>query len=287
MGFCLSNNLNFYLQQQGFQVEEWQLFLLMNPIGFNYFGLTGDNYELLNGINNTTEGFLNRAIEPLGFRKKVVETELDVHEVQEKKMLLEVDDYYLEYNPFYHKYHNTRFVVATGNTDDNYEVYDTEQKTVSRESLKNSVLSVFELEEKNKIDQERINSLLLERFQQAAPFMKEEAIENIRRFASELAENFESLTKEHYNSLFFFVNRPVGPATIQQMTGNFLSKLSEKSGSQGSSILLERAEKLKTLAELWLIIGNLFFKLSRKESRKTLDSICSRLQEVIEMEKQI
>lgn len=287
MVFCLSNNLNFYFRQREIQIEEWQLFLLMDPIGFNYFGINGDNYELLNGINNTTDGFLNKAIGPLGFQKKIVETGLNSQEVWDKNMLLEVDDYYLEYNPFYDKYHNTRFVVATKMTDDHYEVYDTERKKVGKESLENSVISVFELEKRDEIEKEAITAFLIKYFRKITPFLKEEAIGNIKRLGQELDGSPELLTKESYKSLFFFVNRPVGPAVIRQITSDSLLKLSGANGSEDCLILVEKAKKLKKLSELWSIIGNLFFKLSRNESPRTLDSICNRLQEVIELESRI
>lgn len=287
--FCISQNNQYYYEKAfGISILNWQLFLVMNPIGFNYYGFIKGNYEVLNGVNADSETFVSRAEEAYGFSRVLFDSSVDDLRVWQSPHMIIVDDYYMPYHPSYKKNHYERFVISQSREDDHAVVFDMESHTIPMADLRRAAGKIFTLTLPDMTALERINSMLLDEHSNKRSILSKKSIENMHLFLSDFKKNKEIWGPEEFESLFFFINKLGGPTATRRATGLALNLLMQSTSTKEKlNILEEKAQMCKILANEWDIIGSLFFKASKLNRNHVLDRIEERLKNVIGMEKEL
>jgi hypothetical protein len=287
--FCISQNMQYYYEKAfGVNVLNWQLFLVMNPIGFNYNGFSKESYEILNGINADSDIFITRAEKVFGFSRVPFNGSVDDPRVWEVPHIIMVDDYYMSYHPSYQKNHYERFVISQSRASDHVVVFDMESHTISIEELKQAAGRIFTLTLPDMSILGQINSMLTDEYSNKEFLLTKSSLKGMDLFLEDFRENKNIWGAKEFDLLFFFVNKLGGPTAIRRATGLALDSLIQ-SGGAGDRFndLKEKAQLLGNIAKEWDIVGSLFFKVAKFNRNNVLERIEERLQNIIEMEKNL
>lgn len=282
--FCLSDNLSFYLTQQGYPIKDWHVFLSMFVIGFKYSGIYEDvNGEILNGLSGTSDKMLRTMVELFGLEKLNVPMDTNIHE----SFIISVDDYHLPYNVNYQKANNVRFATISHQDQAAWFLYDSGPKHITCDQLKLASKESFVLEwSKRKLSILEIEDVLADRYLSnwVDSEVLKEYIQDTDKFITDLrCLHLDANTnKKLFDQLFFYINRPSGPTVTRFQFGEALLEL-----SKNKQITITFASDFMSLGEQWEIIGNLFFKLSRRWSKELLSTVIERIERVIQREREL
>jgi hypothetical protein len=259
----------------------------MDALGFNYWGIKGSNYEILNGINGTSDDFFERCSKVFGIKKEVFSDSVDDNGIWEKCCMMSVDDYYLPYHPFYRKHHNDRFVASVKREGDFCTIYDMEEIRIAASDLEKAVKEFFYIHgDLEKISHENIDRILLENFKNREWGSFYEYIPALHRFEAELIEKKKDITEADMNNLYFFINKLGGPTQTRKYTGEALENLVNVLGIN-EGMLYSKIQTFKELDKKWDILGSLCFKAARIPSDKLFDKIVLRLNDIIKLEESL
>jgi len=263
-------------------ISDWHIFLAMNVLGFNYFGVSNDSVEFLNGISGNSNDLLSNSLSSLALKKVNLDPDLQNESIWQNHFLLTVDDYYLPYNPFYDKKHNQRFVVAEANADGKSTIFDAGYRHLSFHELNQAIVAVFSLRGAPTLhDSNAIDHILMAQMSNLLKDAKSRYIERIVEFAEDLAAKASRWEKAVFEIMYFCINRPAGPTIIRQEMGNALGILGKR---QKSRHLTEISRAFLAISHQWKTIGNLFFKLSRNQTQKVAVRVYERILRVAELE---
>ena len=283
--FCLAQNIAYYYGQEKNNRLIWELFLSMDVLGFNYWGIKGSNYEILNGINGTSDDFFERCSKVFGLRKEEFAADLDDIYIWEKSCMIVVDDYYLPYHPFYQKHHNNRFVVTVSRTDNLCTIYDMEEINIVSSDLEKAAKGYFYINgDIENIDHDNVNRTLLENLNNREWREFFGYIPALLKFRDELIEKKNELKENDMDNLYFFINKLGGPTQTRKYTADALENLAVVLGLSEDDMLCDKIQTFKKLDKEWDILGSLFFKAARIPSNKLYERILSRLENIISLE---
>jgi len=263
-------------------ISDWQIFLAMNVLGFNYFGMSNDRVEFLNGISGSSNDLLSNSLPSLALKKVDLDPDIRNKRIWQNHYLLTVDDYYLPYNPFYGKKHNQRFVVAETDTDNKSTIFDAGYRHLSSHKLDQATVAVFSLRGVSaSSDSNAIDHILMAQISDALKGAKSCYIGAITEFAEDLTAKATRWERAVFETMYFCINRPAGPTIIRQEMGNALGILGKR---QKSRYLIETSRAFLAISHQWETIGNLFFKLSRNWSAKVAVRVYERILKVAKLE---
>ena len=280
--FCLSNSLEHYFKLGNSNIKNWQIFLAMNVPGFHYNTLQNPDVEILNGISDTSDKLLDNFTAL--FKVKLVE--YSKNKVFNKKAVLAfVDDYCLPYSNAFKKYHNIRFICLEIKENNNgCLIFDNGYKDLNVNIESNLLLSFYEIE--NKFDSHaypHCNDIITDAVQKGYLMPNNTLADEISSFINELKQQRKTLDSEILYNLFFFINRPSGPAATRLQMAESLNFLSTENNTD---IFNNMKTRYMNLSEQWRTIGNLFFRISKSWSQKHFDRIIENLEKVFLIEQE-
>lgn len=279
--FCLSNSLEHYFKLGNSNIKNWQIFLAMNVPGFHYNSLQNPDVEILNGISDTSEKLLDNFTAL--FKVRLIECSKD--KVFNKKAVLAfVDDHYLPYSNAFEKYHNIRFICLEIKENNRCLIFDNGYRDLDLNIDSNLLLSFYEIEDKfYSYTYSQCNDIITDAVQKGHLMPNATLADEISTFINELRQQSESLDSEILYNLFFFINRPSGPAATRLQVAESLNFLSAENYSD---MFNDMKTRYMNLSEQWRTIGNLFFRISKSRSQKHFDRIIEKLENVFSDEQE-
>ena len=278
--FCLSNSLEHYLKSGNADIKNWQIFLAMNVSGFHYNSLQNRDVEILNGIS----GASGKLLDNLTSLFKVRLVKRGRNEIFSKKRALAfVDDYCLPYSNSFKRYHNIRFVSLEIKENNECLIFDNGYKGLDLKIDSGLLLSFYEIE--NKFDSHAYcNNVIIDAVKHSYLMPNSSFVDEISTFTSELKQQGKSLSSKTLYDLFFFINRPSGPATTRLQMADSLNFLSAENNA---NMFDDMKARYADLSEQWRTIGNLFFRISNSWSEKYFGRIIEKLEKVFLDEQKI
>lgn len=286
--FCIAQNL---AKALGFEKQEdiiWRLFLSMDIMGFQYNGLKSNKYEILNGLNGTCRDFVDRSFEFFGLFKQTVDYRNLISYDYKKNLVLEVDDYYLEYHPYFKKNHHIRYILLTAIHNNVVTIYDMGTHQINLNTIKQAVVDAFFIGENKKIKSniKDITNNLVEFYENKNWIISSGGMKSISFFKKDLEENSIFLKKADFESLYYFVNKLGGPTQSTKFMYIALTSLLEYIGYTSEKLILLKDIISKLTCE-WDILGNTFFRMSRKFNEQMYERVEKRIDGILELELQL
>lgn len=286
--FCIAQNLAKALGYEKNEKVIWELFLTMDIMGFQYRGRESGVYEIFNGLNGGCRDFMERCFRFLGLTKKTIPDQELPSNYQGVGLMLEVDDFYMNYHTYFHKYHHNRYIVLTKIKNGVCRLYDMEHYQMDVKDLKQAVRGAFYVASDKAPffnSQDTIHTLV--NYYKDKDWTEHlKSVAALTLFRQDLEENAVLLEKADFDKLYFFVNKLGGPTQTRKFMNIALSSLQKELEDIPPRITILN-DIFGKLAFEWDILGNMFFRLSRNLNQKLFERIYKRLDEIIEIEKQL
>ncbi|WP_340022732.1 hypothetical protein MHI24_27585 [Paenibacillus sp. FSL K6-1096] len=267
--FCFTDNISHYLNLMGIPVPPVVLFGLAEVMGTTCNRNKEQKFERFNGRNGSHQEMLKRYSEASGIAFSVCNSAKPTKEIP---CLIEMDDYYIDYHPFYMKNHYLRLVVLLCIHDDYYEIYDTHHRKISKTTyapalLKNSIKYIAS----EGADYEKTGlTQHLTAIQNTCTFNLNNQCKDqiytgykgvqlfLEDLEQELKENELEFSQVTYD-LFFQILRPGGMRDSREMFARYLHWVNQQ---YSLPELDQNANGIAGLATKWETVANLFYKAS-------------------------
>jgi hypothetical protein len=135
--FCFTENVGYYLNLVDFYCPPEVLFGLAEVMATTYNRNNGCQFERINGRNGSHHEMLERYSKVSGIAFSALN---NTENITDLPCLIELDDYYLDYHPFYMRNHYLRLVVLLHIYDDHVEIFDTHHRKLSKLTYNQSLL---------------------------------------------------------------------------------------------------------------------------------------------------
>lgn len=283
--FCIAKNL---AKALGFEENNeviWRLFLSMDVMGFRYNGLDSSKDEILNGLNGSCCDFIDRLFHFLGFEKQVCDPYDLLTQPDQQGLIVVVDDFYLDYHPYFNKYHHLRHVVLTKINHHGCTIYDMQKYQLDLEILKRAMIVAFYIKESKEItlNMKDFSNKLTGYYENKRWENHSSCVAALYLFREDLKDNIAFLKKADFESLYYFINKIGGPTqTRKLMTISLRNLLDDVGNHQGQ--LHGLTNMMAKLTSEWDTLGNMFFRMSRRCHESMYEGIFKRLDGIIDME---
>lgn len=270
--FCFTSNISYYLGLNGFLFKPEALF------GFaqcyrTTLNLNKESYfELINGLNGYYPDMMYRLSIVPGLLWNHRKSE-SIREIIENKtfrpILCVIDDFYIEYHPYYQKYHYKRPVVLLSLNKDEVFIYDDGkhkmQFTNFIKAIGVPVVFYTFNEYIGKISKKEIIKIVqktcemnLHSHSNANIHKGPVAFANLFEYLKEVVIKMDDIKfKQLMNDLHFQLNRNGGISSSRYLFGSFLIWFGN---AYNDNNIIQFGNEFIELSDSWETSGNLFFK---------------------------
>lgn len=298
--FCLLANLINYMDYHGLQCNEEWLCGIIGYVGFYYTSLNIPSKEIVHGRSGSFRSLFERLQKQLAheFQSYRISTDIslinDLEELLDRlnTVLIWIDDYYLDYSPYFRLSHYESLVVLLNIEGEYARIFDNEIHTVPIDVFLEAVsyngwvevyFSESQLQWKNSKSASVAKGLRwsIDCFYSGNNSDNEfYGFEGMARFSDAVAAcgNVDEI-----NNFYVQLNRPGGLSVTRQYLCRFLEMMNK---SWSIPDIQESILLYSDLSEKWRKIGNLLFRLSQNPDSDLRDRILKRISEAVGLERE-
>ncbi len=268
---CLNENLLFFIKEYGIEKSSPWMSCALGEMGFSYNGW------VMNGLSADFSILFDRFIDL--FDNSIKEASIEPKKLldemnQYKRLLVWIDNYYIDGSPYYCKEHFYTIMVLFNIDKLHTTIYDNGYKTIPTniflKAVKNGkkINCYYCYNLKLKYDEDSIISKGIQHIANNLSFNRQEGMQRILVYINDIMSNYDP---DYLYEQYFQIKRPGGTSLSRIDMSNFLFEQSE---TKLSSLYYELSEK-------WRTTGNLIFKLSTKpEDNELRNRIKERLDDI-------